>query len=62
VNLGNPQFFRAVFRDRVARLQDQGILTSQRAGQWQAGPDAWTRAGDFLGDAALFVVAASRPR
>jgi ubiquinone/menaquinone biosynthesis C-methylase UbiE len=61
VNLANPQFFRAVFHDHVARLQDQAILTSQRASQWWAELDARTQAGDFLGGAAVFVVAASRP-
>lgn len=61
INLANPPFFRAVFQAHVAHLHDQGILTSQRASQWWAGLDAWTQAGDFLGGAALFVVAARRP-
>jgi ubiquinone/menaquinone biosynthesis C-methylase UbiE len=61
VNLANPQFFRAVFHDHVARLQDQAVLTSQRASQWWAELDVRTQAGDFLGGAAVFVVAASRP-
>ena len=61
MNLANPRFFRAVFHDHVARPQDRGILTSQRASQWWAELDAWAQAGDFLGGAALLVVAASRP-
>jgi len=62
VNLGSPQFFRAILRDHVARLADEGILTDQRAGQWWAELDAWAQAGDFLGGAVVFAVAASRPR
>ena len=62
VNLGSPQFFRAILHDHVARLPDKGVLTSQRACQWWAELDAWAQAGDFLGGAVVFVVAASRPR
>jgi hypothetical protein len=62
VNLGSPQFFRAILHDHVARLADEDILTSQRAGQWWAELDAWAQAGDFLGGAVVFAVAASRPR
>ena len=62
VNLASPQFFRAVIGDHVARLQDQGILTSQRASQWWAELDAWAQAGDFLAGAVVFVAAATRPR
>ena len=62
VNLGSLQFFRAILRDHVARLADEGILTDQRAGQWWAELDAWAQAGDFLGGAVVFAVAASRPR
>ena len=61
VNLGSPQFFRVILRDHVARLADEGILTSERAGQWWAELDAWARAGDFLGGGVFFAVAASRP-
>ena len=62
VNLGSPQFFRAILHDHVARLADEGILTSQRAGRWWAELDAWAQAGDFLGGAVVFAVTASRPR
>jgi ubiquinone/menaquinone biosynthesis C-methylase UbiE len=61
VNLGSPQFFRAILHDHVARLADQGVLTSQRASQWWADLDAWAQAGDFLGGAIVFVAAATRP-
>ena len=61
VNLGSPQFFRDILHDHVARLQDEGILTSQRASRWWAELDAWARAGDFLGGAVVFVAAATRP-
>ena len=61
VNLGSPQFFQVILHDHVARLADEGILTSQRAGQWWAELDAWAQAGDFLGGAIVFAVAARRP-
>jgi ubiquinone/menaquinone biosynthesis C-methylase UbiE len=61
VNLGSPQFFRAILHDHMARLTDEGILTSQRAGQWWAELDAWAQAGDFLGGAVVFAIAARRP-
>ena len=61
VNLGNPQFFRNILHDHVARLADEGVLASQRASQWWSELDAWARAGDFLGGAALFVAVARRP-
>ena len=62
VNLGSPQFFRAILGDHVARLEDESVLTSQRACQWWAELDAWAQAGDFLGGAVVFAVAARRPR
>ena len=62
VNLGSPQFFRVILRDHVARLTDESVLTSQRAGQWWADLDAQAQAGDFLGGAVVFAVTASRPR
>jgi ubiquinone/menaquinone biosynthesis C-methylase UbiE len=61
VNLGSPQFFRVILHDHVARLADEDVLTSRRAGQWWADLDAWAQAGDFLGGAVVFAVAASRP-
>ena len=61
VNLGHPQFFRDILHNHVARLQDEGILTSQQASQWWAELDAWAQAGDFLGGAVLLVAVASRP-
>ena len=62
VNLGSPQFFRAILHDHLARLADEGILSSERSGQWWAELDAWAQAGDFLGGGVFFAVAASRPR
>ena len=61
VNLGNPQFFRNILHDHVARMAAEGVLTSQRASQWWSELDAWARAGDFLGGAALIVAVARRP-
>jgi ubiquinone/menaquinone biosynthesis C-methylase UbiE len=61
VNLASPQFFRNILHDHVARLQDQGLLASQRASQWWAELDAWAQAGDFLGGAVLFVAVGTRP-
>jgi len=61
VNLGSPQFFRAILGAHVARLANEAIMTSQRAGQWWAELDAWAQAGDFLGGAVVFAVSASRP-
>jgi len=62
VNLGSPQFFRAILHDHLARLADEGILSSERSGQWWAELDAWAQAGDFLGGGVFFAAAASRPR
>jgi ubiquinone/menaquinone biosynthesis C-methylase UbiE len=61
VNLGDAQFFRNILHHHVARLADEGVLTSQRASQWWAELDAWARVGDFLGGAVLFVAVATRP-
>jgi ubiquinone/menaquinone biosynthesis C-methylase UbiE len=61
VNLGSSQFFQAVLGDHVARLPDQGILTSQRASQWWTELDAWAQGGDFLGGAVVIVAVGSRP-
>lgn len=60
VILGSVQVWRILFHDHVARLQGQGLLTSQQTSQWWAELETWAQAGDFLGGAAVFVVTASR--
>jgi ubiquinone/menaquinone biosynthesis C-methylase UbiE len=61
VVLSNASFWRILYRDHVARLQDQGLLTSQEVSQWWTTLDRQAQAGHFLGGAVIFLAAATRP-
>ena len=61
VILSNAAFWRILYQDNVARLQDQLVLPGQDAGRWWAGLVEQAQAGTFLGGAIIFLTAASRP-
>jgi len=61
VILSNAAFWRILYQDHVARLQDQLVLPGQDAGRWWAGLVEQAQAGTFLGGAIIILKIASRP-
>lgn len=60
VILSNAPFWRRLYGNHVAQLQDQNLLDSQEADQWWTILDQQAQAGHFLGGAVAFLATATR--